>query len=433
MKINWIDTSTEAENGNSIIEKFDIELYSTLALQYQNESIDVKKQYNGIDDYIVRNGGPAISSAQKNYKKICDEIKQKQLESSYSDRLVIDVYSEKDTITDLLSSLENVNYIKSIYKKKKLMVSKGLNTDVASKIMDCMRQGRSLLKSSQTADMLSKPLIDFYAASAYAYAAIVINSPVHKSLDSLRGSHGHTYNHKNGSVEFGGNTPSGTFLDLFIASYESQIVTDNVHLRYYNLDSIEYIQKHNNSISLIALFSSIPELREQVTKLPTGRRLVYELTVDNKVVNDKVSYEFQIGDGHMKPNVDNLTYEFHTDRILESHGKYKITIPSNNIGNISPTIYQDIHGNYWYVEPIIKRLCIPEVCTHFLIISALCNIMRYSYHVWNDILSNKISSEFSLLVSKYLRLFEIKFPMLLTQLLTDYTPIIRTNTSLFSY
>ena len=94
-----------------------------------------------------------------------------------------------------------------------------------------MRQGRSLLKSSQTADMLSKPLIDFYAASAYAYAAIVINSPVHKSLDSLRGSHGHTYNHKNGSVEFGGNTPSGTFLDLFIASYESQIVTDNVHLR----------------------------------------------------------------------------------------------------------------------------------------------------------------------------------------------------------
>ena len=50
------------------------------------------------------------------------------------------------------------------------------------------------------------------------------------------------------------------------------------------------------------------------------------------------------------------------------------------------------------------------MCLHFLIISALCNIMRYSPHHWSNILTNKVSPQYSLLISKYLRLFEIKYP-----------------------
>lgn len=57
--------------------------------------------------------------------------------------------------------------------------------------------------------------------------------------------------------------------------------------------------------------------------------------------------------------------------------------------------------------------------------SALCNIMRYSPHEWNNILSNKVSSEFSLLISKYLRLFELKYPMLVVQQLTNFAPVIK--------
>ena len=90
-----------------------------------------------------------------------------------------------------------------------------------------------------------------------------------------------------------------------------------------------------------------------------------------------------------------------------------------------PTIYQDTRGRLWYIDPLIEGFYLPEICLHYLIISALCNIMRYSPHEWNNILSNKISSEFSLLVSKYLRLFELKYPMLVVQQLTNFAPVIK--------
>ena len=90
-----------------------------------------------------------------------------------------------------------------------------------------------------------------------------------------------------------------------------------------------------------------------------------------------------------------------------------------------PTIYQDTRGGLWYIDPLIEGFYLPEICLHYLIISALCNIMRYSPHEWNNILSNKVSSEFSLLVSKYLRLFELKYPMLVVQQLTNFAPVIK--------
>lgn len=92
--------------------------------------------------------------------------------------------------------------------------------------------------------------------------------------------------------------------------------------------------------------------------------------------------------------------------------------------DIKPFIYHDINGKLWYLDSPIDKLVLPEICLHFLIISALCNIMRYSPHEWNDILFNKVSSEFYLLVSKYLRLFEQKFPMLVAQYLTNYLPVL---------
>ena len=94
------------------------------------------------------------------------------------------------------------------------------------------------------------------------------------------------------------------------------------------------------------------------------------------------------------------------------------------ISSIMPLIYQDVNGGLWYVESPVDGLVLPELCLHFLIISALCNIMRYSPKEWSDILFNKVSSEFSLLISRYLRLFEQKFPMLVAQHLTNYLPVL---------
>lgn len=424
MKLEWIAEAIPITNGNMIIEKFDTNLFYNLYSTYQSLASEEKKLYNGTYDYIVKQGGPNLNTLNQNYKKIIDEINQKRKCETHPSILSIDIYSKQDTVIDLLASLETEKYIKAVYQQKKLCVTKELITDTATKIKDSIHQGRCLLQSAANSNMLSKPLIDFYAASAYAYASIVINSPLHKSLDSLRGSHGHTYNHKNETIEFGGDIPSGTFIDLLVSNFYTQIITNTVCFKYFTLPSIEFIQNHKINISLIALLSCVPELQDQVIKIPSCKNIIHKLTITSEVVNMDVSYVFEIGDGREKPNDTILKKLFKVQSIQEINGKYRITVPAKNISDIMPTIYQDIHGNLWYIDPLIPDLYIPEICLHFIIISALCNIMRYSPHIWNNILSNNISSDFSLLISKYLRLFEVKYPMLITQQLTNFIPII---------
>ena len=426
MELKWFATALPSTTGNHFIEAFDITSYNKLNNAYASLDIEEKKKYKGIEDYIARNGGPSLSSEERNYKKYIDEITEKQNCGKTYSILPVDLYSENNTIMDLLSSLETENYIKSTYKAKKLKVTGELRTDTATKLTDAIRQGRSLLQSAQTANMLSKPLIDFYAASAYAYASIVINSPIHKSLDSLKGSHGHTYNHKDNTIEFGGKIPSGTFIDLLASIYMPQVVTDTISLQYSALPSLDYIQNHEISISLLALLSAVPELRDQVIQIPGVRKIVYPLIINNNIKTGEVVYAFEIGNGVEKPAEESLKRIFNVDKIVEANGKYIVEVPANKMLNAMPTIYQDCRGSFWYVDPLVEGLYLPEICLHYLIISALCNIMRYSPHEWNNILSNKISSEFSLLISKYLRLFELKYPMLVVQQLTNFSPVIKT-------
>ena len=141
--------------------------------------------------------------------------------------------------------------------------------------------------------------------------------------------------------------------------------------------------------------------------------------------NMKVKYIFKIGDGKNIPaDKEKLKKCFNQASIREQDGKIEISVANDAISEIMPMIYQDIYGKLWYIDSAVEGVVLPEICLHFLIISALCNIMRYSPNEWNDILFNKISSEFSLLIRKYLRLFEQKFPMLVTQYLTNYIPVL---------
>lgn len=425
MDLKWIAESNPSSNGNAFIESFDIKRYYELSSKYVELSKEEKSNYKGLDEFNEKNGLKTPNSKQKNYKKIFEEIEANLESESFHSLLHIDIYAEKETIMDLLASLENENYIKSIYKAKKKKVSGELKTDTANKIKDSIRQGRSLLQSAQTANMLSKPLIDFYAASAYAYASIVINSPLHKSLDTLKGSHGYTYEHADETIRFGGSTTSGTFIDLLASIYLPQVViNDEVQFKYSAVSSLEFVQTHEVKISLLALFSTVPELHDQFMLVKNAQNRIYRLSIESNIKNKKVTYVFTIGDGKSRPTKESIQNVFNEEDIEEIDGKYRVYISADKIDKIMPTIYQDIKGNLWYIDPLIEGLYLPEICLHFLIISALCNIMRYSPHEWNNILTNKISSEFSLLVSKYLHLFELKYPMLLIQQLTNYMPII---------
>jgi hypothetical protein len=230
-------------------------------------------------------------------------------------------------------------------------------------------------------------------------------------------------------VDFGGDIPTGTFIDLLCALSNMQICScrGDIHIKYSLLPSIEMIQEKNISLSLPTLLSMVPELRDSYSFFDDEHQMINKLNIDMGTNNAKTYYNFYIGDGLHRPNRDEIKKAFNTDDVTEQQGSYIVKVPADSISKIMPTVYQDTEGELWYIESPISGMVLPELCLHFLIISALCNIMRYSPHEWSNILSNHDSSEFSLLIRKYLRLFEIKFPMLVTEQISNFKPIIKSD------
>lgn len=424
MEPKWYVDVSNTETGSKLFEPFDYEQYTQLQQDYFRLSGKEKGVYRGIDQYIESHGGPVLTPLMSNYKKMIEEVNNRLCNTEVPSPLLIDTMIEKDSIFDLLSSLEDESYIKDLYKRKKLLVKDGLNTKTSTILVDCIRQGRSLLQAGKNAEMLAKPLIDFYAASTYAYAIIVIHSPLHKSIDSLKGSHGHTYNHATGTIDFGGDIPSGTFLDLLGAIPVMQINNSNINIKYSLMDSIQKIQNSSIKLSLVTLLSMVPELNPYYIQFDPTHKLVHQVSIDTQVVNTSSTYNFYIGNGTYRPDPERLKHCFPKGIISEIQGSYKISVDSKDISSIKPTIYQDFRGDLWYIESPIDDVVLPEICLYFLIISALCNIMRYSPHNWSEILGNKISSRYSLLISKFIRLFEMKYPMIISQYLTNYIPLL---------
>lgn len=423
MTYKWMATATPHVNGTKIFEKCEIESYQVAAARFDDLSPSEKGTFKGREDYIVRSTGIQLTPLNRNYLKLIEEINIRLNSQSQFEALSINYVMDNQTVFDILTSIEDEEYIKSLYKKTKLKVKSGLNTQEASILMECLHQGRSLLEAGRKADILAKPLIDFYAATAFSYALIVMNSPIHKSIESLKGSHGHSYNHLKGTVDFGGDIPSGTFLDLLCAFPVAHVSSGNTSIKYSVLDSVEYVQNNSISISLCTLLSMVPELSNFYRHVDCEHKSAHSLSVDTSVNNSRILYNFYIGDGINKPNKEKLAkcFKLTTDEVIENQGSYKLSIDAEKLQIISPMIYQDIKGNLWYIESPVDGLYLPEICLHFLIISALCNIMRYSPHEWSMLLNNKVTPQFTLLINRYIGLFETKFPILLVNYLTNYS------------
>ncbi len=427
MSYEWKATFEKTNSGNRLFEVCDVAFFVNKTNEFKSLNKVEQGKYKGAADYIRKTYNFEMSPLGKNYALFKSEIDKQLVKHLIPNVIFIDYMLREEAIFDLLASFEDEKYIKEIYRQKKLTVSEksGLNTERAKTIVECLKQGRSLLQTGQHTDILTKPLIDFYAATAYAYAIIVINSPIHKSLDSLNQSHGHKYIPSKKSIDFGGTMPRGTFLDLVGAIFMSRVTYNGIEIQYPVINSIENLQNSNISLSLSALLSMIPEIQDDYQRFDNDHSCVHQLTIDTETRNAKLEYNFYVGDGIKKPNYAKLKEAFFKSSIKELQGSYKITVDSNNIGNIIPTIYNDIHGNLWYIDSPIEGIVLPEICIHFLIISALCSIMRYTPHEWSDILSNKISSAFSLLINRYLKLFEKKFPMMIVPYVSNYSPIFK--------
>lgn len=117
MDLSWSATATPSTtNGNVFLKWFDMGKYNALFSAFTSLDGSEKKKYKGAEDYIVKQGGPSPSPEERNYKKYIDEMAANFDHGRFYSILPVDLYSEKDTIMDLLSSLEIGLYCYGVYE-----------------------------------------------------------------------------------------------------------------------------------------------------------------------------------------------------------------------------------------------------------------------------------------------------------------------------
>lgn len=370
-----------------------------------------------------------------NFKKLNEELKAR-LDAEHPARLLrVDSIDCNRPLLDLLEGYENILAIKKLYKvfNKKLGTTKnaGIDNSEASNIKYCMRQGRELYLAGNSGSYVVKPLNYFYSITAYAYATILLSSPLRFKLSSIPNSHGIDHKLDYAKISFGGGIKKGTFSELFTAFpvefFKSTSSTNEyIDLALNRSESIKNFWQHNWDVSLFALLSMIPEMRDIYTE-NSDSSLVYPLKIKHAQKGREQGYEFIIGNGSDLPDPDRLEKCFPNQEIKNIDGKKKIFVKSEHISLASLTIYVDIYGKLWYIDNRFELINMSEICIHFLIISALSNIMRYQPEIWGAILNNDLDARLSTLIRYYLTVYEQKFPFIILRSISNYYPIIREN------
>lgn len=342
--------------------------------------------------------------------------------------LVVEELHFSSALVELLENVENLEQIRELYRLRKRTSGRdrnsGINDKEATRLKNCMRQGRELYASGQAGSLMVKPLNFFYALTAYSYAVIILNNPVRYSLDTIPGSHGINYLPDKIKTQFGGDMPQGTFSDLFAAFPTTQVYGRQVDFFQDNETSIIAFFNNRHTVACGTLLSMVPEIREYYTLVTGKPSRTYPLEISITKDPRNVKWELQIGDGEVRPNTSNISQSFPGAEIVERHGKYVVTVSVTDVHKCSATIYSDIRGRFWYVENPFFPVVLPEICLHFLLTNAFSNIMRYSPDNWGDVLLNDVRSDISLITRKYLSGFENKLPVLLLRSMSKFYPYV---------
>lgn len=396
---------------------------------------DQKKFNHKLELFLKNEGVTDLKSAEglqaKNLHLLTTEINQKVGNFNQLKLLAIEELQFSSALVELLENIENTEHIRELYRLRKLTSGKdkksGISAEEATRLKNCMRQGRELYTSGVSGSLMVKPLNFFYALTAYSYAIIILNNPIRYSLENLPGSHGINYLPNDIKIQFGGDMAQGTFSDLFASFPTTQIFGRQVDIQQDNKDSILKFFTNRHTTSCGKLLSMIPEIRDYytlVTKRPS-RTFPLEISITKDPRN--VKWEIQIGDGEARPNSEDVKNSFPTSEITERHGKYIVTFPVIDAHKCKATIYTDIRGKFWHIENPFFPVVLPEICMHFLLTNIFSNIMRYSPDHWGDVLLNEVHSDISLITRKYLSAFENKFPALLLRSISKFHPYVSTQ------
>lgn len=214
-----------------------------------------------------------------------------------------------------------------------------------------------------------KPLNYFYSITAYAYAIILLSSPLRFKLSSIPNSHGIDHKLDYAKISFGGTVKQGTFSELFMSfpvEFFKSCQSDNEYIDIYfdRSFSVKSFLENKFDTSLFSLFSMIPEMRD-IYSDKEQRSLVYPLDIKYTYKNKNHGYKFIIGNGTETPNDSSLEKIFNNAEIINSDGKKKIFIKADNLSSVLITVYTDIYGKLWYIDNKFYPINMPEICIHF--------------------------------------------------------------------
>ncbi|UDF37060.1 UNVERIFIED_ORG: YaaC family protein [Shinella sp. XGS7] len=385
-----------------------------------------------LENFFVHEGVADLKSNEglqaKSLHLLRSEISQQVAAPNPLKLVIVEELHFSSALIELLENVENTEHIRDLYRLRKRTTGKdkksGIGSEEATRLKNCMRQGRELYTSGLAGSLMVKPLNFFYALTAYSYAAIILNNPIRYSLENLPGSHGINYLPNDIKTQFGGDMPQGTFSDLFAAFPTTQVFGRQVDFLQDNEASILAFFNSRHTASCGALLSMVPEIREYYT-LVTGRSSrTYPLEITTTKDPRNVKWELQVGDGEARPSAADVAQSFPGADVSERHGKFVVTFPIADAHKCRATIYTDIRGRFWYIENPFFPVVMPETCLHFLLTNIFSNIMRYSPDHWGDVLLNEVRSDISLITRKYLSAFENKFPVLMLRSISKFFPYV---------
>jgi hypothetical protein len=307
-------------------------------------SNSIKKYYKGTICHCCID----MCSASKNNYLVENESTQRLNEGINLIPIPYSKFDYEKYIYYLIEDCENIENIEKLYRVRKLSTRQakdaGVNSAEANNIRYCLRQGRELYLSGKSGGLLAKPLNFFYGITAYSYAAIILNNPIRYNIDNIPNSHGLSQS-KDGKcmVIFGGDTPSGTFSDLFYSFPTQQIYYDYEQNGFFTLnymDSIFCYSKNRVSIGINTLLSMVPELKFIYESLTMNKSAAYTVNICTKMVRNSVYYNFEIGDGLAVPDETRLLSSFNNISPTYESGKVIVDVPNQDIKKINPIYIQ---------------------------------------------------------------------------------------------
>jgi hypothetical protein len=399
------------------------------------DAADKAKYKKGLVDFAIEKGvqnpkNYSLSKA-KNAYLVKKEVDKRIDNGSPLKSMPLDAINYQGSLSELVESIENAEQIKSLYRLRKLSTgdtkNAGISDAEAQKLKNCFSQGRELFVAGCGGSLMVKPLNHFYSITAYSYGMIVLNSPVRYSKDNLPSSHGMVYLPDAVQCQFGGDSPTGTFSELFTAFPTELVRSNNIEFIQDYTESIKAFYTHRVKASIGTLLSMLPEMSDYYTLMTGQRSRAFPMEVVNANNPRMLSWEFQIGDGTSLPKREIVEKSFEGFEISERFGKYIISVPATKASKIKALIYSDVRGRLSFIENPFFPILLPEVCVHFLLNHIYSCIMRYRPDEWGNVILNEVSTDTSLLTRHYFSNFERKILLLILRCLSRYTPTVQLN------